>query len=369
MKHIKVVLGANFGDEGKGMLTHYFSKNSDGKVLNVLFNGGCQRGHTVGNHVFHCFGSGYFSGADTYYDNHFMVDPIAWVLECNQLNTIPNLYIHPYCRVVTPYDVAINQAIEIKRGNLKHGSCGMGIWETVLRSEKYPILYIDLYDDLKLYNKLQEIKNEYESIRMKELDISIDLNSISLDDFFVSSHLMTQHCQTTKFMNIHPLIDTKYSTIVFEGGQGLLLDENNKEYAPHITASSTNSKYIGKLISNIYNNEDIEICYVSRSYMTRHGAGYLPFEVTKEKLNSNIQDKTNVPNPWQDTLRYGYLDLNNLISRIEKDKIYYSIPISQSIAFTHLNYSNGMIFTPFGLKGTEQIEKKFKVYKFFEEFY
>lgn len=370
MKHIKVVIGANFGDEGKGMMTHYFSKNSDGKVLNVLFNGGCQRGHTVMNHVFHCFGSGFFDGADTYYHKHFMVDPIAWALECNQLKIIPNLYIHPMCRVVTPYDVAINQAIETKRGTYKHGSCGMGIWETDLRSRTYPIRYRDLYDELGLYSKIEEIKQEYWSKRVKELGLDLDINKISLDDFFVACHLMAKHCYNIAISRYWPPVDNKYSSIIFEGGQGLLLDEENIAYAPHITASSTGSKYVGNLINVLYQDfhPDVEVCYVSRSYMTRHGAGPLPYEVSKDALNADIEDKTNVPNPWQDGLRYGRLNPYHLIDRILQDGQYYHCPIQQNIAFTHMNYSNGKLFTHDGLRSTDWIEEKFKVYKFFNEY-
>ena len=370
MKHIKVVIGANFGDEGKGMMTHYFSKNADNHVLNVLFNGGCQRGHTVMNHVFHCFGSGYFDGSDTYYHKQFMVDPIAWALECNQLNAIPILYIHPMCRVVTPYDVAINQAIETKRGKHKHGSCGMGIWESDLRSRTFPIFYKDLYDELNLYKKIGQLKKEYYPNRLKQLGLDLNLNQILLDDFFVGCHLMINHCQSTDLMKVHPLTDEKYSTVIFEGGQGLLLDEENKQFSPHVTASSTGSRYIGNLIDLLYWDfqPQVEICYVSRSYITRHGAGELPYEVSKNQLNPNIQDKTNVPNPWQDSLRYGQLNINDLVSRILEDSNHYSIPIKQSIAFTHMNYSNGKIFTLDGLRSTKYMEAKFQVYKFFNEY-
>lgn len=370
MEHIKVVIGANFGDEGKGMLTHYFSKNSNGKVLNVLFNGGCQRGHTVMNHVFHCFGSGYFDGADTYCHEKFMVDPVAWALECNQLNTIPVLYIHPMCRIVTPYDVAINQAIETKRGKYKHGSCGMGIWETDLRSQNYPIYYQDLYNEIALYSKIERIKKEYWSKRVKELGLNLNIDNISLDDFFVACHLMTNHCINTNRIKVNPLVDKKYATVVFEGGQGLLLDEENEEFAPHVTASSTGSRYISALIQLLYEQfkPQVEVCYVSRSYVTRHGAGVLPYEVSKDQLNPDIEDKTNVPNPWQDSIRYGQLNLQHLKDRIAKDKKHYLCPIQQSIAFTHMNYSDGKIFTPEGLRSTDSIEKEFKTYKFYNEY-
>lgn len=74
MKTAKIVIGANFGDEGKGLMTDYFAneaKKQGKSCLVVCHNGGSQRGHTVVSpsgirHVFHHFGSGSFEGADTY---------------------------------------------------------------------------------------------------------------------------------------------------------------------------------------------------------------------------------------------------------------------------------------------------------------
>ena len=223
---------------------------------------------------------------------------------------------------------------------------------------------------LLFIQKLKKLKKEYWNNRVKELELNLDVNTISLDDFFVACHLMTTHCQSIDLMKVHPLTDEKYSTVVFEGGQGLLLDEKNEQFAPHITASSTGSRYISNLIDLLYEDfqPQVEICYVSRSYVTRHGAGELLYEVSKDQLNPDIQDETNVPNPWQDSIRYGQLDLLSLKNRIIEDKQYYQVPIQQSIAFTHMNYSNGKIFTPGGLRNITPLEKYFKIYKFYNEY-
>ena len=111
---VKVVIGSNYGDEGKGLATRYFSQQSiqnGNPCLNILYNGGCQRGHTVElknglRHVFHHFGSGSFDYADTYFDRDFIVNPMVFVKEYNELLPIVNIpchavmiYISPYCRV------------------------------------------------------------------------------------------------------------------------------------------------------------------------------------------------------------------------------------------------------------------------------
>lgn len=337
MKHIKVVLGANFGDEGKGLMTHYFSKNAEGKVLNVLFNGGVQRGHTVNDHVFHCFGSGTFDGAATFYHKDFMVNPIGWVIESGQLGFEPELYMDKTCRVTLPHDTLINQEIEDSRGNNRHGSCGMGILETRVRSEEYPILTEDLKDQFSLYNKLKLIENEWIPKRCKELGIDIiDCNGL-IDDFLIACNSMMKNIS---FQTFHE-IQEKFDTVIFEGGQGLLLSEDNEEYFPNLTPSFTGSQIISKEINKY--DVDVEVCYVTRSYMTRHGAGKFPTECNKEDINPDIVDKTNQPNQYQEELRYGYLDIDDLILRTRNDVSYYKNSITYSLAITQLNYTDGHI--------------------------
>ena len=88
MKNVKVVIGANFGDEGKGLMTDYFAGQARDKgetCLVVCSNGGAQRGHTVRvtteeqsesdiRHVFHHFGSGALEGAATYLPHFYIVN-------------------------------------------------------------------------------------------------------------------------------------------------------------------------------------------------------------------------------------------------------------------------------------------------------
>ena len=123
----KIVVGANYGDEGKGMVTASLTRNTvnkNQKVLNVLYNGGCQRGHTVQyspslKHVYKHFGSGTIDGADTYFNKDFILNPIQFVKEHKELSdlkgTIIKAFAHRDCRVSTPWDMMLNQMIEIKR--------------------------------------------------------------------------------------------------------------------------------------------------------------------------------------------------------------------------------------------------------------
>ena len=93
---IKVVIGANFGDEGKGTAVDYFTYQFYKEYKNtvvVLSNGGSQRGHTVtlpsgGRHIFRHFGSGSFFGAYTYLPKYYIVNPMNWAEEHKAMEVV-----------------------------------------------------------------------------------------------------------------------------------------------------------------------------------------------------------------------------------------------------------------------------------------
>lgn len=317
MKDIKIVIGANFGDCGKGLMTDYFSQKPNSIV--VCSNGGAQRGHTVTTpdgirHVFHHFGSGTFTHASTYLSEDFIVNPIIFKQEYDELmklGYIPNVYINQDCMLTTPFDMMANQIIEENRGKNKHGSCGLGIFETIKR---YKAGITDVDDHIREYY-LEQFERE---------------NIILTDEWsriFLDNGIFEHFLDDWDFMNNHSLAISdnyflnQFDNIVFEAAQGLLLDQNNLEYFPHLTPSNTGIKNPKRIIENVEWNEEINIetCYVSRTYLTRHGTGKFPSECDKNQINKYIFDKTNIPNPFQDTLRYGTLDLKELYNRCSKD--------------------------------------------------
>lgn len=330
---IKVVIGANFGDEGKGLMTDYFCHQSTlrgEKSIVVLHNGGAQRGHTVvtpdGNrHVFHHFGSGTLVGADTYLSEEFVLNPMIFQQEWEELESmkaIPKVYVNHTCRVTTPFDMILNQIIEESRDNARHGSCGMGIHETMIRDVcNYPIeMWFDSSDEAKRYY-LKEIRN-YLSERL--LDFGINKIPDNWKEIVNSDLLIENFISELNFMgrNISIRFDRLieyYDCVVFENGQGLLLDQNNTAYYPHLTPSNTGIKNSLEIIAEMSCKPDIEVCYVTRTYLTRHGAGRLDGECDKQEINPDMQDLTNVPNPHQGTLRYAKLVEKSLEERILKD--------------------------------------------------
>jgi len=140
----------------------------------------------------------------------------------------------------------------------------------------------------------------------------------------------------------------KYNYIVFEGAQGLLLDRNNKSFFPNLTPSNTGMDNVLLMLYqlgaswDIFN--DVEVCYVTRSYFTRHGAGAFHTECDKNNLAENMVDSTKQYNEFQGDFRYGYFDNKLFDETIKKDvdKIK-ERKIKVSLAITHLDETNSVI--------------------------
>lgn len=362
MKYAKVVIGANYGDEGKGLMTSYFAqdaKKNGFTCLNILFNGGPQRGHTVEKkdgfrHIYHAFGAGEADGADTYYNKHFMVNPFIFLSEAKELNSKTRVWVNYDCEITTPFDVLMNQALEKSRGNNRHGSCGCGIFETFHRvNEGFSFQCKDLMLSRgELIAKIKFVRDKYfTEKRMKELDITFPIEWRK--DFFGNDILLNfindlmEFKQKVYFINSLSSIADYYDVAIFEGGQGLALDMGNRDGWPHLTPSHTGSDWVieelKELDKNFSEHIDIEVCYVSRTYFTRHGAGELKGEVgSYTDLGIVAPDNTNITNDWQGSIRYAPFDDRSYINRISADEdkwLKYYVDFSQVL--THLNELNG----------------------------
>jgi adenylosuccinate synthase len=334
MKNIYVVIGSNFGDEGKGLITDYISKNKKNSLV-IRFNGGAQAGHTVvlnesntkSRHIFSHFGSGTLQGLPTYLSKYFILNPMLFNKEYYELknfNIKLDVFVHKDSLVTTPYDVMINQIAEIARGEKRHGSCGVGFNETIKRNEsneEFKITTIDLSDKSKLLNKLTKIKEIYFFKRLKELNIEkVPSPYIEYldNDNIILSYLDDIYNMLNRVTIVDNNILDNYNSLIFEGAQGLLLDKNSI-FFPNVTHSNTGVRNVLKILNDkLINYNKINLIYVTRAYMTRHGAGKFPTEL-KRKPYAKIQDSTNIFNEFQGKFRYGLLDLNLLKETILND--------------------------------------------------
>lgn len=370
-REIKVVIGASYGDEGKGLMTDHFCQMAQAagkRCLTVLHNGGAQRGHTVvsktgARHVFHHLSSGTFSGSDTYLAKTFLINPMIFANEHSALFPDTTIYCSPRCRWSTPFDMIINQLIEDKRGSHRHGSCGYGIWETIVRHDSrnslsFPEFMALSHDEKRAY--LINIRDVYMPSRLKAL--GIDEIPEKWQKTVHHDGLIEHYIEDCTYFAKHAILAddnvlAQYPFVVFEGAQGLLLNQRFDEYEKFTTPSLTGAENPVNMISALSGNSDVEVCYITRTYLTRHGAGPFTGECPKEVINANMIDQTNAPNNYQGTLRYGLIDVNNLRHRIMHDfaKFEGTDHARLSLAVTHMNETDGKLVATDGAVSPEAI--------------
>lgn len=335
-----VVIGMNYGDEGKGLVTDALVRRNRIEQV-VRYCGGAQAGHTVveqsnstttRRHVFHTFGSGTFAGARTLLLNHFVFNPYLLLEEATDLQSKVDFTLPRIRRSIgTPetivYDIAINQWAEYCRGGARHGSCGVGVNETLQREAAgYTVREFD-----SSRKSFTQIWNEWVPIRLKRLGIewpspeqldSLPSSLSWLRSFLIDHSPEKQEEARNEICNraykfADPVLLTRSqirTPSVFEGSQGMMLDKTYGTF-PHVTNASVGLDNVLSILSVLDEWTNVQPVFVTRPYATRHGAGPLPFEGSDpsilEELGSNATiDSTNVDNPWQRKLRFAPLWVN-----------------------------------------------------------
>ncbi len=337
----RVIIGANYGDEGKGTVVATYTKHATGKVLNVLTNGGAQRAHSIltddGNFTFQHFGAGTYHGADNYFSAFFILNPMQFATEYGELAgridmEQVQIFRDKNCRWSTPFDMMANQIIEFKRKGDKHGSCGMGIWETILRYQNTITIGLDAFCGLDTEDQKKYLKNVKAYFEKRIGDIPTDFynvwNSDNLIDRFIGDCVFLQKRAKT-------IIDaTRFDEIIFENGQGLLLNDTGLDIAG-TTPSKTTAEYALQ-IAKEFGCDNINIHYVTRTYLTRHGKGFLKGEQNRAFLSADVkEDRTNMYNIYQDNFRFGQLDLDEFAKRIWQEEAIIKQPHTLNIDVTH----------------------------------
>ncbi len=352
----KAVIGALYGDEGKGLMTDYFAAQAmkdHGACTVIRSNGGAQAGHTVQTpdgirHVFHHFGSGTFTGATTFLSRFMIINPIEFNREWNTLvglGWVPRISISRRAQVSLPSDMILNQMFETLRGNGRHGSCGLGIGETGNRIEKgflsFRVSDLEAVLDDRRNGVGQSLASFVEDVR-RAIHLRLDERALELADlpeefrgYLFDEDIIERFLDEAEVMLERSIVcdETEISTakpIIFEAAQGLGLDRD-MGWFPFVTRSKTGIYNIAELCWEM-GIDEIEAVYVMRVYATRHGAGPLDFEKPFGLKGYRISDETNQPNDWQGTLRFApqnltyisrltYLDLvgrNNQDLRVKK---------------------------------------------------
>jgi len=318
---ISIVLGLGFGDEGKGRTVSYLVSKSKSPIV-IRFNGGHQAGHNVvtddgKQHIFSNFGSGTLQGAPTYWSKNCTFYPSAILKELSFLKIYgikPILYVHPMCPVVTPYDIIHNQKLEAIAPN---GSVGVGFGSTIARQEMHYKLHVM---DLKYPTVLKE---KVDRIRQFRANSPTNAKGNEQLDQYLRDILNLINSKDIELIiepNIFDFI-RHYDHFIFEGAGGIMLDMDHG-FFPNVTRSNCTSKNAIEMIPNSHGQFiDMDIYYVTRSYLTRHGKGFMGDEECELKFN-NIYKETNTTNKYQGKFRTGHLNIEFLNYALMCDNIY-----------------------------------------------
>ena len=363
---VKAVIGKNFGDEGKGLATDHLAMLSERESRSCIVlrhNGGAQAGHTVEalgkRYVFKEISSGSFRGADTFWAPTFMPDLYKLSDERDAFLSLgvhlPEIYSDPGCPLTYIDDILINMSLESRRGKDRHGSCGMGIDEAKRRSliPEFRITPGDIASDGAdaFYQKLLYIRREYLPKRLEVL--SLDPASMGeygelISDGNVLYNYCEQMCRNSELITVKDEEFIKnYDDIIFEGAQGLILDEENKAFAPNLTSSRTGLTNPDAMAERLGLEGPLEAVYVTRTYVTKHGAGRFPYEDIFIKEGRSFEDLTNIHNEWQGSIRYAPHgspeEFNEYVIKDSSGSVF--VP---SVLFTHVDETNGKVLTKDG---------------------
>jgi adenylosuccinate synthase len=323
MKRAIITVGLGFGDEGKGATVDFLARRCEADLV-VRYCGGSQAGHNVElpdgrRHTFSQFGAGTLARDSdpprTYLGANVVIDPLALVREARHLAELgvqdPThlLTIHPRCLVATPWLQTLNRLRELSRGGARHGSCGQGIGEARsywLRYGEDAVFAADLRNLDRLRHKLELQRQR----TLLELQGFIDrINTDALHEFELwELNAEAVACDLHEAFPDGLAIEAtvpEFRTVIFEGAQGVLLDEY-RGFHPYTTWSTVTPHHAWELVQAT-GVEAVTVLGITRAYTTRHGEGPLP--TFSAELTNRLQDAGNPWNRWQGGLRCGWLDL------------------------------------------------------------
>ncbi|MGH9363393.1 MAG: adenylosuccinate synthetase [Thermoanaerobaculia bacterium] len=320
-----ILVDLGFGDSGKGLLTDYLVRRTGATVV-IRYNGGAQAGHNVvtrdgRHHTFAQFGAGTFAGARTFLSRHVVVHPPALLREGELLrakgvvDAFRLLRVSEEARLITPYHQAAGRLRELARGGARHGSCGVGVGEVVRADHEHPeetVRARDLRAPAPLRSKLRRVRErlreEIETLREPPGPVAARERSVfERDD--VLDRWLSEAARLVELDLLAPdaalaewMQDAR--CVVFEGAQGVLLDEWHG-FHPYTTWSRCTPDNALELLAEMAPQAEVERIGVLRAHAVRHGPGPLPTETGE--LAAAVCEH-NGDGEWQGRVRYGWFD-------------------------------------------------------------
>ena len=330
-RHVTIVADLGFGDAGKGSIIDYLARLDSHPPFVVRFNGGPQAAHNVvtptgRHHTFSQFGSAsLIPGARTHLSRFMLINPLRLAAESDQLaahgviRPQAQVTIDARALVISPYQEAANRLRELARGQGRHGSCGHGVGETMadwLDAPDDSLTAADLANTATAIEKL-ELSRARKAHQLTQLmpvietlsEASRDLATLRDDELSEAvaefyAHFVW-HIEVVGDDYLPQILATT-PHVLFEGAQGMLLDEW-RGFHPYTTWSTTTFANANTLLTEAAYDSTVTRLGLLRAYSTRHGAG--PFVTEDPVLTELVPDPHNQTNDWQREFRVGNFDL------------------------------------------------------------
>ncbi|WP_017546181.1 adenylosuccinate synthetase [Nocardiopsis prasina] len=318
-----IVVDLGFGDAGKGVTVDLLCAGGRYGAV-VRANGGAQAAHNVvtpdgRHHTFAQFGAGTLAPGGpvpTHLSRFVVVDPFALAAEAQHLAALgvadpfSLVTVDRRALISTPWHAAANRARERARGRDRHGSCGMGVGETMAYALEHPEdapTVGDCASPGRLRRKLDRLAERLASVLTEAADGDGGAAREPLPDPDACMDAYRAFAERVR------LVDDRYlrrllarTPVVFEGAQGVLLDEWHG-FHPYTTWSTTTAVNPLALLAEAGSADGARRIGVTRTFATRHGAG--PMVTEDALLTKRLADRHNRAHPWQGGFRVGHLDL------------------------------------------------------------
>lgn len=340
-----ILCGMQAGDEGKGSFIDYLAHQKNIDCI-IRYNGGSQASHTVVTpdgvlHKFSQLGSGMFLGkCHTYITENMVInlDNLMVELEVFSEKTnipisdlIKRIHIHENCFVVTPYHKLINKLRELSKGKQRRGTVGTGVSEVMYLVKHSPSIGLQVKDifssDIsaslvsRLYELQKYVQNFYTSNKeeiekntpaslkdslQNEIEFLLEQTSF----LTIARMFIINIKNAPSLRNLRACIYSNYeysyrkncSSAIFEGAQGLLIDDMYG-IKPNTTHLDTTINFALKLSTD---RDNITKIGISKAFSSRHGLGL--FLTEDVQMSQKISDNNQEESFWNGKIRFGWFD-------------------------------------------------------------
>jgi adenylosuccinate synthase len=307
-----VVVGAQWGDEGKGKVTDLLAEQAD---LVIRFQGGNNAGHTIvrdgEQFKFHLIPSGIlYQGLACAIGNGVTIDPRVLLDELEGLKRraidVSGLHISANAHLIMPYHVLLDQAGEARLGKLRIGTTRRGIGPCYAdKAARLGIRIQDLLDEKILRKKIMAaLEPKRHALRPHAKDPALDLHAMT-EEYVTYGHRLEPYISDTAKLCHETLREGR--TVIFEGAQGTLLDIDHGTY-PFVTSSNpvAGAACVG---AGVGPRQIDEVWGVAKAYATRVGEGPFQTELDDETGRHMLERGQEFGTTTGRQRRCGWLDL------------------------------------------------------------